>query len=272
MEKIDRLGWAEGIAIDTFGLRIGVRVSRGEVMAKLQKRFPPGWKRARSPVVDHLYSLRVPGGSQRAGVRLFHLLYSDHLRLARSLDLEEVLGAFESDLQSFVALTAPSHLFVHAGVVGFRDRAILFPGRSLHGKTTLVSAMVKAGAVYYSDEYAVLDSRGRVHPFARPLGVRSSPESRGRKVPVQTLGGRRGQKPLPVGLVVESRYQEGAGWRPRRLSPAEGVMSLLAHTVAARLRPRFAIATLTRALQGVAAIKSSRGEADDVVASILSAL
>jgi hypothetical protein len=31
-----------------------------------------------------------------------------------------------------------------------------------------VAELVRAGATYYSDEFAVLDSRGRVHPFPRP--------------------------------------------------------------------------------------------------------
>ena len=32
--------------------------------------------------------------------------------------------------------------------------------------------LVRAGATYYSDEYAVFDSRGRVHPFAQQLAQR----------------------------------------------------------------------------------------------------
>jgi len=83
-----------------------------------------------------------------------------------------VFEAFETDLQLYVAEMAPRRLFVHAGVVGWRGQAIIIPGRTFTGKTTLVAALVKAGATYYSDEYAVLDVRGRVHPYARPLGIR----------------------------------------------------------------------------------------------------
>jgi len=57
-------------------------------------------------------------------------------------------------------------------VVAWRGRAILLPGRSYVGKSTLVMELVRAGAVYYSDEYAVLDARGRVHPFAQPVALR----------------------------------------------------------------------------------------------------
>lgn len=172
----------------------------------------------------------------------------------------------------FVAMMTPSRLFVHAGVVGWRGRAILFPGRSFSGKTTLVAAMVRAGAVYYSDEYAILDARGRVHPFARPLQVRDSGTRSLRKVPLESLGGRAGQKPLPVGLVVSSRYEPGKRWRPRRLSPAQGMMRLLANTVAVRLRPHFALSTLAKTMDKVPVIQTPRGEAADAVRSIVTEL
>ena len=83
-----------------------------------------------------------------------------------------VLDAFESHVQLTVAEYAPRRIFVHAGVVGWKDRAILIPGLSHSGKTTLVDQLIRAGATYYSDEYAVLDARGRVHPYPRALGMR----------------------------------------------------------------------------------------------------
>ena len=38
-----------------------------------------------------------------------------------------------------------------------RGRAIVIPGRTFSGKSTLVAELVRAGATYYSDEYAVED-------------------------------------------------------------------------------------------------------------------
>ena len=65
-----------------------------------------------------------------------------------------------------VANYAPDRVFVHAGVVAWRGRALVLPGTSFAGKTTLVAELVRAGAIYYSDEYAVLDEQGRVHPYS----------------------------------------------------------------------------------------------------------
>lgn len=243
-----------------------------EILPRLEGALPPAWTPVRSNVVEHLYSLRVGGdGAKNKRVRRFHLLYSDAVRVARSLDLDEVLRALEADLQLFVATEARNRLFVHAGVVGWRGRAILFPGTSGSGKTTLVTAMVRAGASYYSDEYAVLDSRGRVHPYARALVVRDGPGTP-RKVAVSELGGQAGTTPLPVGLVVPTTYEPGARWRPRPLSPGKGAMELLANTVAVRLRPELALSTLTRAVGRFPVLKGARGEAEELAASLLRTL
>ena len=48
----------------------------------------------------------------------------------------------------------------------------MIPGSSFSGKTTLVRALVDAGAVYYSDEFAALDETGRVFRYAKWLSVR----------------------------------------------------------------------------------------------------
>ncbi|MGH7394773.1 MAG: hypothetical protein ACREJF_04145, partial [Candidatus Methylomirabilales bacterium] len=228
MEKIDRLGWAAGMCLVAYGLRIGIRVNDPEVLVHLPDRLPPGWKPAPSPIVDHLYSLLVGGAGPRSTVRRFSLLYAGSARLARTMDLDQVFESLESDLQGTIAEAARGRLFVHAGVVGWRGRAIVLPGRTHSGKTTLVAALVRAGATYYSDEYAVFDARGRVHPYPKPLSIRGENGGQPRKCPAEALGGLPGVKPLPVGLVAGTAYQPGARWRPRLLSPGQGVLTLLA--------------------------------------------
>ena len=83
----------------------------------------------------------------------------------------------------YVAEEARRGVFVHAGVVGWKGRALVLPGKSGAGKTTLVAELIRAGATYYSDEYAVLDERGRVHPYARPLAVRVDGRRQRRRYP-----------------------------------------------------------------------------------------
>ena len=154
-----------------YGVRVGIRVTTPEALSLLQSRLPYGWRTARSPVVDRLYSFVIPTKTGQSRTRRFNLLYSDSGRLSRTLELEDLLQAWEADARLYVAEHAPRRVFVHAGVVAWKGRAILLPGPSYVGKSTLVMELVRAGAVYYSDEYAVLDARGRVHPFAQPVGA-----------------------------------------------------------------------------------------------------
>jgi hypothetical protein len=272
MAKLDRLGWAAGISMSCYGVRVGIRANGVDGLEALGDFLPPGWKRAASPIVDHLYSLRLGGGSaSHAGVRHFHLLYSGAARLARTLDLEEALHALESDLQLRVAAAAPGRIFVHAGVVGWNGTAIVIPGRSFAGKTTLVAALVRHGARYYSDEYAVLDTRGRVHPYAKALSVRDEEHTRGRRCPVETLGGIAGRKPLEVGMVLLSEYRRGAKWRPRRLSPGQATLALLANTVPARDRPEASLAVLRSIVSHAPVFRGARGDASEMVEAVLTA-
>ncbi len=269
MAKIDRLGWADGRSIVAYGLRVGFRANRPEVLDSLVRLLPPGWKPSRSPDVQQLYSLIVGGDAARAGVRRFNVLYANAARVARSMDLDEVLSHFEADLRLFVGERAHRRVFVHAGVVGWRGRAIVIPGRSFSGKTTLVRALCERGATYYSDEFAVFDARGRVHPFPTSLGIRDEGETQSSKWLPETLGARVGVRPLPVGLVAVTRFKHGARWRPRRLPAGQAALALLANTVPARWRPRAAMATLGQVVTSALVLKSGRGEAAEMAGALL---
>lgn len=273
MQKLDRLVWTAGLSFRAYGVRVGVRVNRAEALDYVRDYLPPDWKPANSPVVDRLYSVLVGGSDPRKpNVRRFNLVYADASRIDRSLDMESVLRSLESDIQHFVAEAAPRRVFVHSGVIGWRGRAVLIPGRSFSGKTTLVTELVKAGAVYYSDEYAVLDSNGRVHPYARPLSIRRGESYESDRRPVESLGGSRGAQPLPVGLVVVTEYKSGARWRPRTLSAGQGALALLDNTIAIQKNPETAFPVLKRVAAEARVLKGRRGDAKVVADFILNSL
>lgn len=240
-------------------------MNRPKILERLRGHLPPGWKPSSSPNVEHLYSLIVGGAGTQPNVRRFNLLYSGVQRVARSTDIDQVLDAFESDLQLYVAQEARRRVFVHAGVVGCGGRAVIIPGRSFSGKSTLVAELVKAGATYYSDEYAVLDDRGRVYPYTRPLGIRENGTGSMKKHVVEDLGGSPGVKSLTAGLVVVSEYKSGARWRPRLLSDGEGALELVANTVCARSKPGKMLEAIRGVVSHAPVLKGKRGEAGEVV-------
>jgi serine kinase of HPr protein (carbohydrate metabolism regulator) len=201
-------------------------------------------------------------------VRKFHLVYAGIRQRARTLDLETAFETLESDLRQTVAAHARQRIFVHAGVVGIGDCAVLLPGRSCSGKTTLVRELVRAGAVYYSDEFAVIDSRGRVHPFLKPLSIREG--ERIRKCPVEELGGASGARPLTACAIVFTEHRPGARWRPTRQTTAMGVLNLLNHSVPVRRRPKATLAALEKLVRRAVILKGPRGEAAATARSLLS--
>ena len=269
MQKVDRLGWAAGFSLKSYGVRVGIRSNVRQGLDRVRQHLPHQCEVVDTPVVDRLYSIIVGGAGPRANVRRFNLLYADHVRIARSVDVDEVFERFESDLRLFVAEVARHRVFVHAGVVGWKGKAIVIPGRSYSGKSTMVSELVRAGATYYSDEYAVFDARGRVHPFPKPLEIRDSGKYKQTKFAVEDFGGRTGSKPIPVGLVMATEFRAGANWRPRELSPGNAVLALLSSTVSARRQPERSLATLQRVVAEARTLKGVRGEASELALSVL---
>ena len=255
MSKIDRLGWAAGISFVAHGVRIGIRVNKPEVLENFTAHLPQGWKPANFKVVEQLYSLKVGGISERPNIRQFNLLYGNFNRLARTMNLDEIFEAFQKDLQHSIAFLAKHKVFVRAGVVGWQGHAILIVGQDESGKTRLVKELLKAGASYYSDEYAMLDSRGRAHPYACPLD--------------EFAGAQIGKKPLPVGKILVTGYRAGVRFRPRRLSPGQAALELLPHICATRRMPQTTLTFLQKAVSLAQSFKGVRGEAYEAAEYLL---
>ncbi|HEV8074717.1 MAG TPA: hypothetical protein VGP66_02670 [Candidatus Acidoferrum sp.] len=272
MKKLDRLGWAEGMRVYTYGVHAGVRVSAAGMLPQISRLLPPGWKNSRRATMQRLYSLVVAESSRRAGVRRMHILYADSERIARDAKLDQVLTALETDLHRYVAEASPDRTFLHAGVVGWRGRAILLPGRSLSGKTTLVRELLRLGATYYSDEFAVVDDSGKVHPFPRPLGIREDSTFAQTKYAAASFGATSGVKPLPLGAVVICKYKAGARWKPVPLSHGQGALELMADSIAVRNEPRQTLRRIQKLVSSAVFVKGVRGEACESAASILNLL
>lgn len=269
MAKLDRLVWADGISFTAYGVRVGVRVNDKKILKSLVARLPPDAKPSKLRTTNHLYSMTGFADGSNGPVTRFNLGYWNLTRFVRTRNFEDLLEQFESHLQLTIAEYAPLRVFVHAGVVGWNGKAILIPGSSFSGKSTLVAELLRAGATYYSDEYAVIDARGRVHPYARDLRMRSPEAVQMKRMRAKEFSADTGSKPLPVALVVSTLFKEGARWRPRELTTGKAVLELLANTVSARSQPEMALSFLSKALAFARAVKGARSEAKEVVESIL---
>jgi hypothetical protein len=254
------------IAFEAFGARIGIRAAEA-VASGLKPRLPPRARPITTEEYDTVYAVdSVAPGSRdlSAGLRLTR----NGETVGSPGSLGDILRELESDVHFQVALAARDFLFVHAGVVCWRDRAIVAPGRTETGKSSLVLALVQAGAAYFSDEYAVLDPEGRVHAYPKPLSQRreSGPPF---LHPADALGGRDDAPAVPLGLTAVTRFRQGASWNPTPITKAQALMALFDNTVVARSRPEFALAVLAKAVESTEGLEGDRGEASETAAALL---
>lgn len=175
-----------------------------------------------------------------------------------------------SELELWVAEHAVDLIFVHAGVVAVDGRAVLLPGRSHAGKTSLTAALLRAGATYGSDEYAVLDSDGLVRPYPRRLSIRAGGQRT--RVAAAQLGAGTFVVPIQVGAVAVMQYAPGSKYLVEPISRAIAVLRLFDNTVCATTRAQLALDALIAAVSRARTVEGIRGEAADAQGSILALL
>jgi hypothetical protein len=118
---------------------------------------------------------------------------------------------------------------VHAGAVVLQGRALLIPGSSHAGKSSLVAELLRRGAAHLSDEYALVDDEGRVHSYPRPLLLRNGGPGQTLVLP-SDLNARFQMEPAEVGWILAVDYNPEARWNIKRVSQGEAVMLLLRNT------------------------------------------
>lgn len=280
MRRIDSLGWSDSLVLDVFGVRVGLRSDSTALLRRAAARWTSVGARVvtvdetgtADVLVDGILSLHSGARDVTAAVRPPLTLYDGAARVIRSTDRDEVLDLVDTMVRIGAADRSPTRLFVHAGVVAHRGQGILVVGGSMTGKTTLVRALLALGATYYSDDAAVIDDEGRVHPFAKPLAVRETGDSAQRPVTAEALGARVGAEPLRAAVVALARHHAGAEWRPRPVNGGAATLALLKHTGGVQNRPARTLAVLNRLLSGATVLRGPRGDADACALQLVRAL
>lgn len=266
LRKPRKAEWVDELNISSHGVEIGLRTNQAGLLARLTGFFPPHWEPSAHASVSRQYS--VLAFNVRAKEK-HYVLYANSRRRFHAKDEGELGDALEGNLQLYVAEWSPRFVFVHAGVVAWKNKALVFPGRSFAGKSTMVAALLRAGAQYYSDEYAVLDEHGYVYPYARRLALRQAAAVPNLRVDASFFGSPTGCEPIPVGLVVFCNYREGTRTSFRSISSAQCLMELLRNTVPVRRFPHRSLAAVHAVSLKSGAIQGIRGEAQATVPYLL---
>jgi hypothetical protein len=214
--------------------------------------------------VDHLFELNIGDD----GVYYSRLngddLSSDERRAA-------FLNFYDGILRVTVGEYARDRVFVHAGAVAWKGKAILIPADSFKGKSTLVAELVKRGAVYYSDEFAILDSDGMVHPFPRPIAMRTDEaDYKMYELDPANIGGTIALGPASVGSIVFTEYDPLDGNNElEAISPGQGLLRIIPFTLCLRRQPEFTMNVLNKITSHAIITSGRRGPADSFAETLL---
>jgi hypothetical protein len=253
-----------GFALSCYGVRIAIESASGGILKQIPEDLLPGaqWINTRQADVRFLIAR---GDQPSKGF----VLYEDGRPIAHARSLRQLLVGLEAAAQHAVARLCRKHVFIHAGVVRWGGRAILLPGRSFSGKSTLVLALVRVGATYYSDEFAVVDTKGCIHPFSRRPHVRTPS---GRKLRRRLHATTPNCDKLPAiaeCTVAVCQYKTGGRWKPRPMTKGETLLELMGNTVVARTRPEDSLKILAKLVRKSTAFKTVRGDVGESARALL---
>jgi hypothetical protein len=181
---------------------------------------------------------------------------------ARALVRDLIQALDEAVVQRLTALRA-----IHAGAVEWSGRVLLFPGATHAGKSALVTELLRRGATYFSDEYALIDAEGLVHPYPRPLLVRDGGAEQ-HPVLARELNTPIGDAPAPVGGIFALAYGKENEWSVAAVSQGEALMTLLRNTPHALAESPEMVAAFQRAVADARCFAGTRGDAADAVDKI----
>lgn len=252
------------IYLDSHGLKLHIEVHDEAALPEVERILPPGWRPSTEFPEDGHFTL---GNGFDGG----YDVHVDDATVGSGMEMDVALHVLDSQIRARIALLAHDRFFVHAGVVAVDGRAIALPAPSFAGKTSLVAALVAAGATYYSDEFAVLDPDGLVHPYAKPLSLREK-EAPYALTPPGVLGAQSGGGPARLAMIAITKFVPGARWEPRRRDPGVGALAMLANAVPARSRTKETVSAVGRASAGAHVLEGERGDAAETADSLLAAL
>jgi hypothetical protein len=251
-----------------FDVGLELRAGSQRLLERFQTFLPYLSEIVESPPNDsRAYALTGPEDEN------IYRIFANGRMIAKGTSLTSILETFRSLAMIHVAEHAAKFVFIHAGVVARKGQALVFPGTSFAGKSTLVASLVKAGAVYYSDEYALLDADGLVHPYARNLQMRKpGAGARQRSVPVEEFQGVAGTEAIPISHIYFSQYQATSTWQPKLMPPGIATLQILRHAIPVRRTPSRVLKVLAGITSKASSWHSLRGDADITAKAILAQL
>ena len=252
-------------SFETYGVLVKIRSNDAEILrgaeAVARRSLLDDIRPAIGVKFDHVFDIDRIGADE-------YMLSQNGLELGNSGGTLKLYKFFDSILRVSVGEYAVDRVFLHAGVVGWRGKAIVMPADSFRGKSTLVAELVRCGAEYYSDDFAVINAEALVRPYPRRLSMRTD-DFKTYELDVEDLGGTVGKQPISVGLVLLTGYEAEAVWQPKIETAGGGVLKLIPFTLSIRNRPEFSMKVLHKLSSHAIIVSGLRGSAERFAKTLL---
>jgi hypothetical protein len=240
-------------------------------------RDPSEYAEPRTPGLPPQYSIVKSG-------RTYTLFFGDGT-LRSNNRLGVVLGRLFWHVNQHTIRRTGDFLLIHAGAVSTPGgEGILLPARSGGGKTTLTTALVRAGFQYLSDDAAPVDPvTGTLYPYPKAISLKEGPvpvfpdlyASRKRADwvdghwirPTDIRPGAVGG-PCRIRFVVAHEYRPGAPTHVAPLTAAQGAMELLNNALNLFFYRSRALPLVADVARGARSYRMISGDLDDAVRAI----
>ncbi len=195
-------------------------------------------------------------------------LYVNDSQVSASGELMSLVPDLIQRIDQTIVSSLKTLRAVHAGAVRLGDRVLLLPGYSHSGKSRIVAELLRRGANYFSDEYALVDDEGRIHAYPRPLLLRNGSPNR---IPVLVQEHRiqGASAAAPVGWIMELQYHVDCAWHVSTVGQGEGLLMLLRHTPHVLAEAPDLLGRFQRVAAGAKCFTGRRMDAERAVDEIL---
>jgi hypothetical protein len=251
-----------GFEVHAFGCNVQVAADCLETYTSLERYVFPSLPRLVSTITEPDIFIRLDRVADESQLSVDGVVVASAGRTINLVpDLIRALD--DAVVQRLTTLRA-----VHAGAVLWRERALLLPGVTHAGKSSLVAELLRQGATYFSDEYALIDSEGRVHAYPRPLLIRNGSPEQSPVLPSE-YNALIGEATAPVGWILSLEYLPESIWSVREVPQSEALLILLRNTPHILSESMGLVEVFQRAVARATCYAGRRPNADEAVNRIL---
>lgn len=254
--------------LSAFGVVVKITSPDREIFEQCSATLPGYWLRAGDDRPDVCFDIEEPL-NEPEGKRYFLFRENGDL-LGGAINETQVRRRLTRRMDYYLGSYARDCAFLHAGIVCHEGRAILLPGLSHAGKSTLTASLVRAGAQYISDDIAVIDRNGQAYFLSRAINLRED-VARALDLPSSAHMEQLCEGTVPVGAIMLLNYRKNeAVLDMHPLSKGETILRLIANSMNGRHEPETMICCCAAAVSQAICYEGVRGEAETAAPLILS--